>query len=225
MAMLIEEDDRWNVTLYGYGAGHRPPTDDAGWKAFAATVTDPDVVAALEQAEPLGPIVTHAYPASVRRRYDRLKRFPDRLLVMGDALCSFNPIYGQGMAVATLEAVELRKCLLEGEAGLSRRFMKAAQGPVEHAWKLATGADLALPEIDQVAPLPDRIMGRYMQRLLRVAAHDVVVTRAFLAVTGMVAPPTSLLAPAVLRRVLRGVPRAATRREQAVVLQPAEASA
>jgi 2-polyprenyl-6-methoxyphenol hydroxylase-like FAD-dependent oxidoreductase len=208
MALVAEEDGRWNLTLQGYGAEHRPPTDDAGFLAFLATVADPDVLAELEQAEPLSPIATYAFPASLRRRYEKLKRFPAGLLVMGDALCSFNPIYGQGMAVAALEAIELQRCLREGERRLTKRFFKAAMGPVEHAWKLAGGSDLEMPGVQGRPALPDRIVGRYMTRLLAVAAHDDEVARTFFSVMGMLAPPTSILRPAIARRVLR---RGATR--------------
>ena len=202
VAMLADENGTWNVTLYGYGEDHRPPTHAEGFKAFAATVTDPDVAAAIAQAEPVNEIATHGYPASVRRRYDKLRRFPEGLLVMGDAMCSFNPVYGQGMTVATLEAVVLRDCLRKGDAKLAKRFFKAAQGPVDHAWKLSTGGDLALPEVEQTAPLPDRVINRYMDRLMAAAAHDEVVARTFFEVAGLLKPPTALLTPAIARRVL-----------------------
>jgi len=225
VAMLIEENGTWNVTLYGYGDAHRPPTDTEGFNAFAATVSDPDVAAAIAQAEPANEIATYAYPASVRRRYDKLRRFPEGLLVMGDAMCSFNPIYGQGMTVATLEAVALQRCLREGDANLARRFFKAARGPVEHAWKLSTGGDLALPEIEQTAPLPDRVINRYMERLVATAAHDEVVARTFFEVTGMLKPPTALLTPAIARRVLRRGGAAPRRVAQPSLVTGAEATA
>ena len=203
VAMLSDETGTWNVTLYGYGEAHRPPTDAAGFTAFAATVTDPDVAAAIAQAEPTNEIATHGYPASVRRRYDKLRRFPAGLLVMGDALCTFNPIYAQGMTVAALEAVALRDVLRDGDAKLAKRFFKAAHGPVDHAWKLSTGGDLALPEVEQTAPLPDRVINRYIERLVATAVHDEVVARTFFEVTGLLKPPTALLTPAIARRVLR----------------------
>ena len=212
VAMLADENDTWNVTLYGYGADQHPPTDTEGFKAFAATVSDPDVAAAIAEAQPTNEIATHGYPASVRLRYDKLRRFPEGLLVMGDAMCSFNPIYGQGMTVAALEAVVLRDCLRDGDAKLAKRFLKAAQGPVDHAWKLSTGGDLALPEIEQTAPLPDRIVNRYMERVVATAAHDEVVARTFFEVTGMLRPPTALLTPAIARRVL---PRCTVQRAKA----------
>ncbi|MEA2193479.1 MAG: hypothetical protein QOI73_3600 [Solirubrobacteraceae bacterium] len=217
VAALIEPTGDWNVTLYGYGPDHHPPTDYAGFVAFAATVADAQFAGAIAQAEQIGEIATFGYPAVTRRRYDRLRRFPEGLIVTGDAMCSFNPTYGQGMTVAALEAVALRDCLRKGSEGLARRFHKAAQGPVDHAWKLSTGADLAMPEIDAVAPLPDRVIGRYMERLIAAAGQDEVVAAAFFEVTGMIAPVTKLLSPAIARRVLR----AAMRTRRGAVRRPA----
>lgn len=203
VAALVEEGGTWNVTLYGYGPEHRPPSAAEDFVAWAATVADPEFAAEIARAEPAGPVYTHGYAAGVRRRYDRVRRFPEGLLVMGDAMCSFNPIYGQGMTVGALEAVALQRCLRTGDRKLAKRFFKAARGPVAHAWKLSSGADLAMPEVDAVAALPDRLVGRYLDRFMAAAAHDGELTRIFMEVTGMIAPVTRLLSPAAMLRVRR----------------------
>jgi 2-polyprenyl-6-methoxyphenol hydroxylase-like FAD-dependent oxidoreductase len=203
LALFAQEQDRWLLTLSGFG-GHHPPTDHEGMLEFAAGVAPPDVMRAIRGAEPLGAVASHRFPANLRRRYDRLRRFPDGLLVTGDAICSFNPIYGQGMTVAALEAEALRRCLARGEARLTRRFFRSATRIVDHAWKMAVGADLALPEVKGHRPAEVRAINAYLARLQRVATHDGVVAEAFMRTIGMLEPPHHVLRPAIALRVLRG---------------------
>lgn len=204
LVLSAVEGDRWLLTLAGYGAEHHPPADEAGFMAFAAEVGPRDVVSAIREAEPLGGIVTHGFPANLRRRYERLGRLPQGLLVSGDAMASFNPLYGQGMTVAALEATALHDCLREGATGLAGRFLKAASRHVDHAWEMAIGSDLALPEVEGERPLRVRLLNAYSERLLRVAQRDRVVATAFRKVVGMLEPPTHLVQPGITLRVLRG---------------------
>jgi 2-polyprenyl-6-methoxyphenol hydroxylase-like FAD-dependent oxidoreductase len=201
---LIAQEDHWILTAFGYGPEHHPPVDEEGYLAFVATVAPPDVLAAIHEAEPLGDPVTHGFPANRRRRYERLERFPAGLLVVGDAISSFNPLYGQGMSVAALEAIELRRCLEQGERRLAQRFFRAAAKVVDQAWDMAVGGDLALPEVPGHRPLVLRITNAYVERLLRVAEHDPIVAQAFGDVSDLLAPPQEVLRPRILWRVLHG---------------------
>ena len=146
--------------------------------------------------------VPHRFPANLRRRYDRLSRFPNGLVVLGDAVCSLNPIYGQGMTVAALQALMLRTHLRRHPAPeplvLCRELAHVAATP----WNLATGADLALPGARGARPRRARLMGAYLTRLHEAAASDVVLAKSLLRVSNLVDAPSALLRPSVAFRVL-----------------------
>ena len=205
-ALATMENDRFLVTLYGI-LGDHPPTDPAGFTDFAATLQFPDVHQALRDAEPLDEPVPFRHPTSVRRRYERLPRFPDGLLVMGDAVCTFNPIYGQGMSVAALQALALRAHLQQHGRPQPVEFLRQVGRTVDVAWNMATGGDLAFPQVPGRRTVQMRILDRYLARLLAGAAYDPQLGRAFLRVAGLVDQPQALLAPGVLARVLRPGPR------------------
>jgi 2-polyprenyl-6-methoxyphenol hydroxylase-like FAD-dependent oxidoreductase len=195
MALFAQEGGNRLLTLAGYGSEHRPPVDDAAFLESAATVAPPDVLAAIRDAEPLSEVATHGFATNQRRRYERLRRFPDGVLVIGDAITSFHPLYGQGMSVAALEAVELRRCLAEGSQALSRRFFRSVAKIVDHAWEMAISGDLALPEVTEHRPLSVPIRNAYTDRLLRVAEIDPAVAGAFADVADLLAPATNVLRP------------------------------
>lgn len=198
-----QEHDTWVVTLAGF-AGHHPPTEPEEWLAFAERFATPRFARALREGEALSEILAYRFPANLRRRYDRLDRFPDGLLVVGDAVCSFNPIYGQGMTVAALEALALRATLAQGTDDLARRFFKAAARPVGTAWQLAVGADLAMPEdvVPGPRPLPVRAVNAYLDRYQGAAETDPVLASHFLKVTGLDEPMRALFLPRAVGRVV-----------------------
>jgi 2-polyprenyl-6-methoxyphenol hydroxylase-like FAD-dependent oxidoreductase len=208
MYLAEQEHGWWILTVFGY-LGNEPARDPGGFAAFMRAVAPPDLAAVLEQAEPLTEVVTHRLPSSLRRRYERLRRFPEGFLVFGDAICSFNPIYGQGMTVAALQAAALRDELRHRRLD-ALRFFRGAAAPVGDAWDLATGSDLSLPEVPGPRPRKVRVLNAYVERVLRAAEHDPAVSRAFLRTIGMLDRPPSLLRPAVAARVARASLRRST---------------
>ncbi|RAY17134.1 hypothetical protein DPM19_02970 [Actinomadura craniellae] len=196
------EGDRWLITLLGMG-DDVPPADPQGYERFAARLSVPDIHHLVERLEPLGPPRRMRIPTSIRRRYERLDRFPAGYVVFGDALCQFNPSYGQGMTVAACEAVALRECLRAGTDGLARRFFPKAARIINVPWDMAVGGDLRFPAIEGNRTPRVRLLNAYIARLHRAAESDPVVGNAFLHVTNLVAPPQSLFAPGILARVLR----------------------
>jgi 2-polyprenyl-6-methoxyphenol hydroxylase-like FAD-dependent oxidoreductase len=201
--LLPLEGDRWMLTLGGR-LGEHPPTDPDGFLDFARSLRFPDIYHAIRDAEPLDDPVAFRFPASVRYRYERLDRFPDGLLVVGDAVCSFNPVYAQGMTVAALEALTLRRHLQQEAEPHPRRVFRGLARVVDVPWDIAVGGDLAFPGVQGRRTAKVRLINAYLTRLHAAAAHDASLSSAFLRVAGLVAPPQSLLRPDVAVRVLRG---------------------
>jgi 2-polyprenyl-6-methoxyphenol hydroxylase-like FAD-dependent oxidoreductase len=199
-ALLRCENDTWIVTLAGM-MEREPPVELAEMIAFAEEFGAPAILTVLRAAEPLGEVARYRYPFSQWRRYDKMRRFPAGLLVFGDAVCSFNPVYGQGMTVAALEAIALRECLRRGDRDLSRRFFRAAAKPIGTAWRMAVASDLALPQVPGRRPASVRIMNRFTDEVLTAAESDTVVAERFLRVLNLVDPPARLFHPAVLFRL------------------------
>jgi 2-polyprenyl-6-methoxyphenol hydroxylase-like FAD-dependent oxidoreductase len=189
------------VTLIGR-LGDDPPTDPDGFVAFARSHQFPDIYDAIVDAEPLDDPVSFRFPASVRRRYERLRRFPDRLLVTGDAACSFNPVYGQGMSVAALDALALRRELERGGVPRPRRFFADIARVIDVPWDIGVGADLAFPGVEGRRTVKTRLINRYIARLHAAATTDAVVAEAFMRVAALVDRPAQLFRPRVSGRVI-----------------------
>lgn len=201
---LAVEEGRWLVTLIGM-LGERPPADLAGFTGYAAELWNRDVHDVIAGGRPIGDAVRAAFPSFSRHRYDRLRRLPGRYLVAGDAVCSFDPRFGQGMTVAIIEALELRHVLdAHGLDRVGQRVLASARWAVQDAWDLAAGGDLAHREIEGPRPASWRLTTAYLQRLLPVAHRDPVVGAALIRVIGMLDRPQRLMRPRLLRRVLRG---------------------
>jgi 2-polyprenyl-6-methoxyphenol hydroxylase-like FAD-dependent oxidoreductase len=222
-AILGAEGDRWVVTLVG-AIGDYPPTDLASWREFGRSLPTPHTYELVKDREPLMSIQSYRFPANRQRHFERLKRFPLSYLVLGDAVCSFNPIYGQGMSVSLCEANALDECLSQGDDGLARRFFAKISPIVASPWAIATGEDYRFPQVEGRRPPGHGMISRYMARTHRAANRDPVVLKRFFEVASLLAPPTAMMSPAIAWRVLlggigapQGDPAARVRAETAVV--------
>ena len=209
------EGGRFILTLFGM-LGDHPPLDPEGFLRFAESLPAKEIGAFVAGAAPLGDPVPFRFPASVRRRYERLTRFPAGLLVFGDAICGFNPIYGQGMSVAALQAEALGRVLSAGRDRLAPRFFAEAARVVDTPWDMCVGGDLEYREVPGRRTRIGRLLGAYVASLRRGAQRDSRLALAFQRVANLVAPPSSLLGPRVALRVLRAALPFARPRVQAI---------
>lgn len=196
------EHDRWIVTLFGLHGDH-PPTDPAGLTSFARQLPTPELFDLLDTQQWLSTDVQHyPFPSSLRRRYEDLHRFPDGLLVTGDAVASFNPIYGQGMSVAALDALQLHHALASGGmADLPSRFFDRIGNVVDTVWRMTVGADFEFSETTGSKPPGTALLNRYLSRVIQTAHTNDDVSHRFSQVLRLEQPPTALFAPNILWQV------------------------
>jgi 2-polyprenyl-6-methoxyphenol hydroxylase-like FAD-dependent oxidoreductase len=204
------EDGRHMVTLAGI-LGDHPPTEREAFTTFAASLLFPDIADALAGATPCEVDgLEYRFPASIRRRYERLDHFPRGLLVLGDAVCSFNPVYGQGMTTAALQALVLRARLTGSEEPDAIRYFRGAARVIDSPWDIAVGADLAYPGVPGRRTTQVRLVNAYLPRLHAAATTDTELGAAFMRVLGLLDRPEGLMRPDRLVRVWRGTRRRAT---------------
>jgi 2-polyprenyl-6-methoxyphenol hydroxylase-like FAD-dependent oxidoreductase len=203
--LIVSVDgDRWTVSLVGRH-GEQPPTDEQGFLDFAATLRSPLLHQALQTADPLSPIRGFKISSGFRRRFDKMTRWPHNFVVIGDAVCSLNPVYAQGMSVAAIGAIGMQAELQRPPtANLTRRLQAQIVQASADSWLVASGEDLRYlaHHTGKRPPLRNRIMRPYLDRVLRVGTHDRLVNQALLGVVNLERPPYSLLKPRVLLHAL-----------------------
>lgn len=200
--ILVQEGDIWTVTMNAYGVSI--PTELPAFIEFAKTLPAPYIYDVISQAEPVGEALAARFPASVRQRYESMSRFPEGYLILGDAISSFNPVYGQGMSVAALEAFELDKALRKGSRNLAKRFFAQAAKVVDPPWILTAGNDLRMPGVVGQNTAMARFLNWYIAQLHISARTDSRMAMAFQQVTNLLAPPQSLFKAGVVARVFSG---------------------
>ncbi|MFL6111639.1 MAG: FAD-dependent oxidoreductase [Catenulispora sp.] len=204
-AVLAEQENGlFRLTMAGM-LGDRPPLDPKGFDEFAASLRLPDIFEAVRDGEPVHDPIGFQYPANVRQRFERMRSFPDGFLVLGDAVCAFNPVYGQGMTSSAMQAEAMRSVLADRRPLTARRHFRAIAKAVDAPWQISAGGDLAFPEVTGHRTVSIRMVNAYLPRVHAAAARDAELAGAFIRVASLVDPPEALLRPGFAFRVF--VPR------------------
>ena len=204
--MVPVEGNRWILSVAG-AHGDIPPGDWDGFLAFVGRLRTPTIYNAIKGAKPLGEAVRFAFPESILRHFERIDPFPRGLLPFGDAICRFNPVYGQGMSVAAQEACILRDMLKARAAaadsidGLAPAFFAKIQEVIDTPWATAAIADFVYPETRGERPPDIGNILKFGQAMVRLAARDADVHKLRLEVLNLLKPRSVFRDPALVQRV------------------------
>ncbi|NJO40602.1 MAG: 2-polyprenyl-6-methoxyphenol hydroxylase-like oxidoreductase [Cyanobacteria bacterium CRU_2_1] len=202
------EGNRWALTVSGVG-GDYPPTEEAGFLEFVRSLRNPILYDVIKEAKPLSPVYGYRRTENCWQHYETLARLPQGIVAIGDSVCAFNPVYGQGMTTAALGAQILDRCLhqqfrcREDVTGLSQRFQKQLAQVLETPWLMATGEDFRWETTEGGQPgRMTRFMHRYMDRVVQFSINQPQVYRTFIEVAHMIKSPVALFSPKIVLGVL-----------------------
>lgn len=210
--ILPMEGGGWQVTLIGIGRDY-PPTDEQGFLEFAHSLNSPDIYEAIKDAKPLTAPYGYRRAENRLRQFDQLPAYLEGFLAIGDAVYALNPVYGQGMTLASIASLLLDTCLTEHKAqhsqgdfdGLAASFQKRLGKELIAPWQQATNEDMRWPETEgkqNLSPVM-RFMNNYLKQVMQAMPGSVKVTDAFYRVQHMIAPPTTLMRPDVILAVIK----------------------
>jgi 2-polyprenyl-6-methoxyphenol hydroxylase-like FAD-dependent oxidoreductase len=219
LAMALPmENERWILSIAGMN-GESAPTDLAGFLNYARRFESPAIAELIESSAPLGDAVTHRFPSNQRRHVERMRSFPLGWVLLGDAVCSVDPIYGQGMSSAAQQADTLARMLdrcSTVDRSFARGYFKAVGHIVATPWSIAVGGDFAYEHTTGKKPLGTDLMNRYFDRVVKAGQRDDQVTIRINEVVSLVRTPQTLMAPAFALRVLRASRRRSRLDQQAL---------
>jgi hypothetical protein len=210
------EGGLWHVTIGG-GDRQYPPSDDTGFLDFARSLRASTLYDAIRRSDPCSPIYATRSTENRCRHFESTP-LPEGFAVTGDAVCAFNPVYGQGMTTAAIAAQKLDECLevtrrqtgMPHGNGFSMEFQTALARANRGPWMLAVGEDLRYRGTEGARPdWRIQLTHRYMDAIGRRTTTDATVRLRLLQAFHMIAPPESLFSPAMLWRILRGTRTAA----------------
>ncbi|WP_308121359.1 NAD(P)-binding protein [Paractinoplanes bogorensis] len=204
--VLPIEDDRWLIAIGGWHLSD-PPTDPESLERHARELPDPIVAEVMSRAEPLGDPAVFRFPSSRRRLFEQLESPPAGYVALGDAVCSFNPIYGQGMTCAAMSAVALGAALDQhggrASTAMARAYYARVAEIVQVPWQFAVGGDFVYPQTTGPRPRGIALRNWYSRRIAYASQIDAEVNRTFVRVQHLVDPPSVLTRPGFALRVLR----------------------
>jgi 2-polyprenyl-6-methoxyphenol hydroxylase-like FAD-dependent oxidoreductase len=217
LAMVMPvEPDGWLVTFVGLN-GEAAPTENGDLLAYAESLPSPVVADIIRTSARLGDPITHRFPTNQRRHVERLRRFPLGWILLGDAISSFDPIYGQGMTSAAQQAAALGACLDRTgriDRRFTRRYFRAAGRIVDVPWSIAVGGDFVYDGTTGPKPFATDLLNSYLDRMSVAAQHDDQVLLRLNEVIALVRPPEALLTPRIAVRTLRASRRCRTPHDQ-----------
>jgi 2-polyprenyl-6-methoxyphenol hydroxylase-like FAD-dependent oxidoreductase len=205
-SILPVEGKRWMLTLTGR-YDEKPPGDRDGFPIFAQQLRTPTIYNAIRHAKPVSEIARFSFKGSCWRHFERLEKLPQGLLPFGDAICRFNPIYGQGMSVAALEADVLHRLLTaqsaesDGLAALPAAFFAEAERLIDTPWWTAAIPDFSDPRTEGQRPSDLEDTLKFFVALLKLAAQDAAVHKLFIEVQNLLKPRGAYRDPELVRRV------------------------
>ncbi|MGC2572204.1 MAG: FAD-dependent monooxygenase [Candidatus Nitrosopolaris sp.] len=216
--ILAVDNERWHVTLSGM-AGIVPPIDEEGFLKWAQDLPDPSIYEALRIAQPLTPIRGFGTPENHWRHFEQMHRWPMGFIVTGDAVCAFNPVYGQGMTVSALDAMTLQRCLQEHQRSPKADFEHYLQRQIAKitasVWLIATNEDLRWPTVKLRGARPNpslRFLRNYLDLVLFSAIVDPEIAQAYFNVLILASPPNSMVRPRMVGRILVASTKRAAKR-------------
>ncbi|QQN86089.1 FAD-dependent oxidoreductase [Bacillus toyonensis] len=198
------EDNRYFVTFSGYANEKAPQTDNEFYD-FAENLSIPNVTEFLNKAEGITDIKTYKIPYQVRRRFDLVNNVPEGLLVVGDAQCRFDPVFGQGVSVAAMEAHQLQ-LLLQSRKQLDKtftqQFYKKTADIIETPWDMTTTEISRHPKLKRELTTKQKFQLWYTKQIYRLSASDSDVYIRLVRVMNLIRSPFHLFHPKVLLAVL-----------------------
>lgn len=187
-------------------AGDYPPTDNEQWLEFVKTLPAPEYYETIKNAEPLTDVVGFRRTQNFRRHFEKLKRFPGHFVVLGDAACAFNPVYGHGMSSAAIGVELLDECLSDKVSleKIGKVFQKRLTKVTTPLWIMATGNDLLFETTEGQQPVwIVRKLQKYLDLYLSSMSNDPVLIELFYKVQNLLEPSTALMRPSIIVRVVK----------------------